>query len=122
MDLEYRQQGNLAEAVSRSANNLYLFTSSTIHDPIDPGADRLAAVPIEDAVHLFHPTKVIAVNVTNTPAFYRRTAGVAVQEIMISVAPSDKAFMGAGPEFDKIYWAGYQTTKKALQENWWQKN
>ncbi|MDH5414632.1 MAG: patatin-like phospholipase family protein [Flavobacteriaceae bacterium] len=114
MDLVVVQQGNLADAVSKSANNPFMFKSANFDDPLDPGADRIAAVPIEDAVRLFHPTQVIAVNVTGNPVFYTKDAGVIVKEITIFVKDRDEAMKGFGQEFDNIYRLGYLATKKVF--------
>lgn len=123
MNLVVKQDGNLAEAVSGSANNPFIFKSSKIFKsfnldgPVDPAADRLAAVPVEDAVRVFHPSKVIIANVTSTPAVYTKTAGVEFTEIMIFLNPGLKALRGVEPEFENAYQAGFQATKEALKQN-----
>jgi len=108
-------QGNLAEAVAASAANPLLFPDMELRR-IDPGADRVSAVPVHDACTLFPGARLIAINVTGEPAFYRSDLGCEVREIRVDVAePPAEAFRGAGPEFDALYSAGYSAVLKALQ-------
>ena len=107
--------GNLAEAVAASAANPLIFPDMELRR-IDPGADRVSAVPIQDACTLFPGSRLIAINVTGEPAFYQPALGCEVREIRIDVAePPPEAFRGTGPEFDSLYAAGYKAMMQALE-------
>jgi len=115
LELEVVNKGNLADAISRSANNPFIFQSdfgSLQH--IDPGGDRMAAIPIEDAFRLFRPTRIIVINVTGQRSFYAKDLGCEVQEIMISPenVKSEEAIKGLGEDFDKVFQAGHRAVRK----------
>jgi len=50
--------GNLATAISRSSNNPFIFTNTSLKH-IDPGLDRFSVVPIEDAIQHFQPSLLL---------------------------------------------------------------
>jgi NTE family protein len=114
---EMARTGNLAEAVTRSANNPFIFnTDVRSASYIDPGADRVASVPIEDAYATFDPTHIIAINVTGSPAFFSRNNRCIIKEISVHLANVKfDAIMGSGPEFSRVYSAGYSTVWDALE-------
>lgn len=107
-------EGPLGDAVAASAANPFLFTDATL-ERIDPGADRVSAVPVHDACALFPGARLIALNVTEEPAFYRSDQGCEVREIRVDVRePPAEAFTGKGPAFESIYAAGYDAVTRAL--------
>lgn len=117
MDLVIVKKGPLARAVRSSIANPFLFQGLDVkRDPLDPGADRVAAVPVEDAWRRFKPTRIIAINVTGEPAFYSKRVKARVEEIMIPVCVRDleKAMMGEGDEFERIRRTGYEQTAAML--------
>ncbi|MBJ6766191.1 patatin-like phospholipase family protein [Myxococcaceae bacterium JPH2] len=107
-------EGPLAEAVAASAANPFLFKDATL-ERIDPGADRVSAVPVHDACVLFPGARLIAINVTGEAAFYQPGQGCEVREIRVDVAsPAEDAFTGMGPAFEAVYAAGYDAVIASL--------
>jgi predicted acylesterase/phospholipase RssA len=97
--------GSLAHAVAMSANNPMLFPGTEVRQgtQLDPGADRVARVPVEDACTTFPGARLLVVNVTGEPAFYR--PGLACDVIEVRIPPgqaSVEAFTGTGPEFEHL--------------------
>ena len=105
--------GNLAKAIARSANNPFIFKNTSLRH-IDPGMDRAAAVPIDDAIKLFDPKVVIAINVTGEPAVYNEKGGSKVIEIIVDVDEPQKMEMD---DLEKIYLQYYQVGYDAVIEN-----
>ncbi|MFB1479661.1 patatin-like phospholipase family protein [Corallococcus sp. RDP092CA] len=106
-------RGPLAEAVSASASNPLLFKDATL-EHLDPGADRVSATPVHDACQLFPGARLIAINVTGEPAFYRPDLGCDVREVRVDVAmPPVEAFTGRGPAFEATYDAGRDAVMRA---------
>lgn len=105
--------GPLSEAVAASAANPLLFEDATL-ERIDPGADRVSATPIHDACQQFPGARLIAINVTGEPAFYRGDLDCDVREIRVDVpAPPVEAFTGRGPAFESAYDAGRDAVMRA---------
>lgn len=118
LELQIATRGSLAEAISRSINNPYVFKGTAL-TYVDPGGDRASMVPVEDACRLFHPTRIIAVNVSGDPAYYR-PLDCEVQEIVVPTgamneATQREAFSGQGEAFVRLYRAGYDAAKQALE-------
>jgi len=111
--------GPLAEAVGRSIANPYIFPKLDVqHAPgLDPGMDRMAAIPVADACRLFPGAALLVVNVTDAPAVFDRSIACEVLEIRASPGPLSlaQAFAG-GPERQAAIEAGYQATKQALAQ------
>jgi hypothetical protein len=108
LELNIVTHGNVAEAVSRSANNPFIFSGTSL-DFVDPGSDRIAAVPVEDACGLVPGARLIVVNVAGTPSHYRKDLECEVHEATLSVEDTPpEALQGSGPGFDKAYAQGYQ--------------
>ncbi|RKH65598.1 patatin-like phospholipase family protein [Corallococcus llansteffanensis] len=106
-------QGPLSEAVAASAANPLLFEDATL-ERIDPGADRVSATPIHDACQQFPGARLIAINVTGEPAFYRGDLDCDVREVRVDVpAPPVDAFTGRGPAFESAYDAGRDAVMRA---------
>jgi NTE family protein len=107
-------KGNLAEAVSRSSNNPFIF-EKTNFQYIDPGSDRLASIPIEEACLHFKPTHIIAINVTGNKSVYQKGLDCNIKEIYIEMKdPPKESIKGVGEEFEKVYKVGYETVIKEL--------
>ena len=116
LDLRIASQGNLAEAVSRSINNPYIFSKTNL-DYLDPGSDRSAAIPVEDACARFRASNIVAINVTGNPILVSRDMNCNFQEISINPGkdiPRD-AILGIGPDFDRVYRMGYETVSRVLK-------
>ncbi|QSQ25801.1 patatin-like phospholipase family protein [Pyxidicoccus parkwayensis] len=109
-------QGPLAEAVASSAANPFLFEDASLQR-IDPGADRVSAVPVHDACTLFPRSRLIAINVTGEPAFYRPDLDCEVHEIRVPLgATSVEAFRGTGEAFEATWQAGHDAVLRALDD------
>ena len=110
--------GNLADAVSKSANNLFLFGGDLQSaQAIDPGTDRLARVPVDDACRIFQPARIIAINVTGTTYLSSPDMNCGVEEIMIDVDDTGpEALEGDGAAFELVYLIGYETTRSRMSE------
>jgi NTE family protein len=107
-------QGPVSEAVAASAANPFLFPDMSM-ERIDPGADRVSAVPVHDACKLFPNSLLIAINVTEEEAFYREDLGCEVREIRVDTGSiAVEAFQGEGPAFDAAYAAGYDAVMRAI--------
>ena len=110
-----RLSGNLAEALARSANNPFIFKNADLVF-IDPGIDRISAVPVEDAFRVFRPDRIIAVNVTGDPMFQSKDVTCAVDEVKLNIPqfkPEDE-LSGAGKTFDWLYKLGFAGMTEAL--------
>jgi predicted acylesterase/phospholipase RssA len=111
------REGTLAAAVSASIANPYLFYDVDLQTgPLDPGADRVASVPVEDAYSTFLPERLVVINVTGEPALYSQRVRAIVDEVLVEACPAqpDPAMRGTGPEFERIRRAGYEQTRAAL--------
>jgi hypothetical protein len=109
------REGDLAHAVAASANNPLLFEGTELKD-LDPGADRVAAVPVHDACALYPHARLLTLNVTGEAAFYGRDLPCEVVEIRIGGdEPPLSALEGEGDAFDRVYEAGFDATRAALE-------
>lgn len=111
------REGSLASAVSSSIANPFVFSDVDVtRGPLDPGGDRVAAVPVEDAFAAFHPARLIVINVTGEPALYSKRVTAVVDEVLVDDCepPADPAMRGVGPEFERARLAGYTQTREAL--------
>ena len=109
--------GDLAAAIGASIANPFVFTDvDVVNDrKLDPGADRVVAVPVEDACRSFPGSNLLIVNVTGTPAFTSAAMTCPTREIMLrigSVPPEQ--FLAGGAAFDEAWRAGYEQTRAAL--------
>ena len=112
-------RGSLAEAVASSAANPFLFEDASLQR-IDPGADRVSAVPVHDACALFPRSRLITINVTDEPAFYRQDLGCEVREIRVQLdGTSVEAFQGSGEAFESTWRAGHDAVLRALDDGRW---
>ena len=109
------REGDLAHAVAASANNPLLFEGTELKD-LDPGADRVSAVPVHDACALFPHARLLTLNVTGEAAFYGKDLPCEVVEIRIKGdEPPLSALEGEGDAFDRVYEAGFDATRAALE-------
>lgn len=112
--------GNLARAVGASIANPFVFddVDVTRAPALDPGSDRLAAIPVDEACRLFPASNLLVVNVSGAPAL--RTAAATtcpIREVMIEVvgpAPESLLAREPDPSFDSAWRAGYDRTAAAL--------
>jgi NTE family protein len=109
--------GNLAQAVGGSVANPFLFPRLDVaaEAALDPGADRAAATPVEDACRLFPDHNLLAINVSGQPAFYSARMNCPLKEVTVApagLAPEDA--LAFGPAFERAVAAGYDATRAAL--------
>jgi TonB family protein len=111
--------GSLTRAVSCSANNVALFKQEiTKAECLDPGTDRPARVPVDEACKTFQPARIIAINVTGESSFVSPQMNCDVKEIMIPASSiTNKAMEGDGPDFENAYMVGYKTTMDWISKN-----
>lgn len=92
--------GNVAAAVGSSVANPYIFPDIDVRKApaIDPGLDRLAAVPVEQACRSHPGSFVLAMNVTDNAAMV--PAGLACEwaEVRIPVEQFDAGHVFVNPE------------------------
>jgi predicted acylesterase/phospholipase RssA len=113
------RSGSVAEAVGGSVANPFLFPGLDVGKAaaLDPGADRAAAVPVEEACRVFPGANLLVINVTGQPSFF--SAKMACPLLEVAVTPT-----GLPPEqvlaFDSAYRQtvdrGYATTLQALKK------
>ena len=111
------RHGSLAEAIGRSVANPYVFPGLDVARApgLDPGMDRMAAIPVADACRLFPGATLWIVNVTGAPAVYDRTLGCDTHEIRAD--PGEVALPDAfenGPIRAAAIDVGYRKTRAAL--------
>jgi hypothetical protein len=112
-------EGSVAGAVAASAANPFLFEDAKL-TRIDPGADRVSAVPVHDACVLFPGSRLIAINVTDEAAFYRPDLGCEVREIRVGMSTTPvEAFKGTGDAFESAWRAGHDAVLRALDDGRW---
>ena len=85
LELVHVRRGDLAEAVGDSIANPLLFDDVVVglNQPLDPGADRAAAVPIEDACRLFPAANILAVNVTGRAPLFSAEMTCPLREVRL---------------------------------------
>jgi predicted acylesterase/phospholipase RssA len=109
--------GDLAEAVGSSVANPLLFPDVNAGSAaaLDPGADRAAATPVEDACRLFPGMNILAINVTGAPAFTSAAMKCPVLEVRVPPAGiASDAVLAFGPDYDRAIAAGRAATLAAL--------
>jgi len=113
------RSGDLARAVGASIANPFVFedVDVTRAPALDPGSDRLAATPVQDACRLFPDSNLLVVNVSGTPAVRGDSARCPVREIMIDTPalPPEAILGGQGGGFGASWRAGFDATAQALQ-------
>ncbi|MEM1414541.1 MAG: patatin-like phospholipase family protein [Myxococcota bacterium] len=110
-------EGPLSLAVGRSIANPLIFEDVNLRERgiLDPGADRVSATPVEDACEVFPGARLLAINVTAEPAYYRADIGCAVKEVRVDVPAYDAEEVAAlGDDFEAVADAGYRATCAVL--------
>ena len=117
--LKVLESGNLAYAVAGSINNPLIFSEPINNiENLDPGFDRISAVPVEDACRIFGPAVIYAVNVTGEEIMYTSKMNCPVIEIKVPVSTDvdvEKALMGSDPDMKILVLRGYKAAKKVLE-------
>ena len=112
--------GPLAKAIARSIANPFIFEDMDLNRAvaIDPGSDRLAVVPVDDACRLFSDANLLVVNISGERILTTADMHCPVQEIAVQVPPlSGEDFFSGGPAFERAWAAGYQATADSLQRS-----
>ena len=114
------RSGDLAAAVGASIANPFVFDDVDIANApaIDPGSDRLAATPVEDACRLFPDSNLLVVNISGNDVF--RSADTAahcpMREVAISLPPvSPEEMIEGGATFDAAVRIGHDGVLAALR-------
>ncbi len=109
--------GILADEVARSIANPLIFPGLPIKagSALDVGADRMSAIPVEDACKLFPDATLIVVNVTGEPIVTTAAMRCPVREIRIDPPriAAEEAFL-PGPAHDRLVQTGLTATRDAL--------
>jgi predicted acylesterase/phospholipase RssA len=109
--------GNLADAVGKSLANPYIFSNLDVvaAGQVDPGADRASMTPVDEACRLFPDANLLAINVTDQPAFYRAEMRCPLREVRVDPGPLDaEAVFGLRADFSRAVRAGLDATARAL--------
>jgi NTE family protein len=114
--------GPLSAGVKRSIANPIIFEEL---DPrtagyVDPGLDRLAAIPIKDTCSLFPRHQILAINVTGIPAEYGGVDCPVLEVTVDAGIPKNREVVeqimrGRGEQFERVVQAGYRATIQALE-------
>lgn len=117
LQLVTARTGDLADAISRSIANPFIFKD---FDPVkagyvDPGSDRVAAVPVEDACRLYPRARLLAVNVSGHAVLHSQAMKCPLLSVTVSVDPvADNAMSADNAEFDRVVSGGYSAVLQAL--------
>ena len=115
------RSGDLAGAVGASVANPFVFedVDVTSAPALDPGSDRLAATPVEDACRLFPDSNLLVVNVSGTPAVRGDSARCPMREVLIDTPalPPDALLGGQGDGFAASWRAGFDAVATALRSD-----
>lgn len=107
--------GNLAKEVSWSIANPLLFPNLELRSGarIDPGADSVAAIPLEYACAEFPDHQFIVSNVTDGELFTSKDMNCPFFEVTIAPVQVDrkKAILGQDPDFSQLVEAGYRAAQ-----------
>jgi NTE family protein len=112
------RQGNLAEAVGKSIANPFIFSNLDVakQGAVDPGADRASMTPVDEACRLFPDSNLLAINVTDEPAFYRADMRCPLREVRVDPGPLDaEAVFRLQDDFARAVKAGFDATTLALR-------
>ena len=111
------RSGDLAQAVGASIANPFVFEDVDVAhaQKLDPGSDRVAATPVQEACRVFPDANLLVVNVSGAPAFYDSAMTCPLREVMIDTdAPSPEAFFMGGEAFERAWTAGRDATAASL--------
>ncbi len=132
------RSGNLARAVSRSVANPLIFknynpaqapargrrgrasaSATQMAGALDPGVDRMAAIPVDDACRMFPHSRIIAINVSGQPVLFsaRMDCPLIEVDVPVTIGVSQlRAFEGADPDFSAVVDTGYRATLLQVQQ------
>jgi hypothetical protein len=115
---EWRKGIDPAGAEGGSVANPFLFPSLDVASAqaLDPGADRAAATPIEEACHVFPGANLLAINASGQPSLYSARMTCPLLEITVAplALPPDEV-LRFGAAYQRAVEEGYTTTRQALQ-------
>jgi predicted acylesterase/phospholipase RssA len=115
VDIVVARAGSVAAAVTRSAANprlLELGHSSAVTF-VDPGVDRSARVPAEDACDTFGPADLVVVNASGAP-LSRAPARCSVVEVLVDLGPAELTDLSADPSgLDRLHELGWASARSA---------
>lgn len=112
------RSGPVAQAVSRSIANPFIFAD---FDPVnagyvDPGADRLLAVPVEETCRAFPRARLLAINASGQASVWSAKMNCPVLEVNVGAPAAPAAALAGNNEaFAQIVARGYEATRSALQ-------
>jgi NTE family protein len=112
------RSGNLADAVGKSIANPFIFTNLNVatQGAVDPGADRASMTPVDEACRLFPNSNLLAINVTDEPAFYRADMHCPLREVKVDPGPLDaEGVFRLQADFTRAVKAGFDATALALR-------
>jgi predicted acylesterase/phospholipase RssA len=112
------RSGNVADAVGKSIANPFIFTNLDVvkQGAVDPGADRASMTPVDEACRLFPDSNLLAINVTDEPAFYRADMRCPLREVRVDPGPLDaEAVFRLQADFTRAVKAGFDATAVALR-------
>ena len=109
--------GPLSDAIGASIANPLIFSKLEIGPgrPLDPGADRVSATPVQDACATFPDADLVAINVSGQPIFTDSTMKCPLLEIRVDppqVPPEE--IMELGDSYRRIISKGRAATRAAL--------
>jgi NTE family protein len=112
------RNGNLADAVGKSIANPFIFSNLDVvkQGAVDPGADRASMTPVDEACRLFPDSNLLAINVTDEPAFYRADMKCPLREVRVDPGPLDaESVFRLQADFTRAVKAGFDATALALR-------
>jgi len=110
-------RGPIATAVGASVANPLIFSTLALGPgrPIDPGADRVSATPVQDACVAFPDANLLAINVSGQPIFTDATMKCPLLEVRIDPPPVAAAeVMELGDAYRRVVESGRTATRAAL--------
>ena len=114
------RQGAVATAVARSVANPFIFENfnPVAAGYVDPGSDRLAAVPVEDTCKLFPDARILAINASGEAAVHSEHMKCPLLQVQISVeAVGLQALAGDNEDFMKAAKLGFEATQMTLRQD-----
>ncbi|HEY7371902.1 MAG TPA: patatin-like phospholipase family protein [Polyangia bacterium] len=109
--------GPVAAAVGASVANPLIFSALAIGPgrPIDPGADRVSATPVQDACATFPDANLLVINVSGQPIFTDATMKCPLLEVRIAPQPvAAQEVMELGDTYRRVVEGGRAATRAAL--------
>ena len=116
------RSGPLSEGVKRSVANPLIFKNFDAAKAgyLDPGVDRLASTPVDEACREFPDAQLLAVNASGGPvATSDSNCPILLVTVQHRVKPEEfeQAMMGTGAAFNAAVAAGYSATESALRSS-----